>query len=162
MEKFLVYQTKRIGRLLLTEEDGALTRIDFIKDADDAPCGGQPNRFLRSVARQLDEYFEGARREFEVPLKLKGTEFQLRVWSVLQTIPYGATASYGEVARAAGSPKGARAVGMANHVNPVAIIVPCHRVIGADGKLVGFGGGLDKKRYLLDMEAWNLKHYERF
>jgi O-6-methylguanine DNA methyltransferase len=109
---------------------------------------------LDEAKRQLDEYFDRKRTEFDVPLDLiSGTPFQRAVWKALQTIGYGETASYGDIAAAVGRPKAARAVGGANNRNPVAIIIPCHRVIGADGSLVGFGGGLQIKRKLLDLEA---------
>ena len=107
---------------------------------------------LWEAKTQLDEYFAGKRKEFDLPLAPKGTEFQIRTWAALRTIPYGETWSYKQLAQAAGSPKGYRAVGMANNRNPISIIVPCHRVIGSDGSLVGFGGGLDAKRFLLEME----------
>jgi methylated-DNA-[protein]-cysteine S-methyltransferase len=103
---------------------------------------------------QLGEYFAGGRRAFDVPLALSGSPFQLRVWQALREIPYGTTCSYGDLAARLGLPPGAsRAVGLANGANPVPIIVPCHRVIGADGSLTGFGGGLARKRFLLDVEA---------
>jgi methylated-DNA-[protein]-cysteine S-methyltransferase len=105
------------------------------------------------VEAQLAEYFEGRRTTFDVPLELAGSPFQHRVWRALQEIPYGGTASYGELARRVGAPSAARAVGVANRQNPVAVIVPCHRVIGADGSLTGFGGGLERKRLLLELEA---------
>ena len=102
---------------------------------------------------QLGEYFDGTRREFDVPLALAGNEFELRVWGALLEIGYGETASYGAIAARIGAPSAARAVGLANGRNPVAVIVPCHRVIGADGSLTGYGGGLERKRLLLDLEA---------
>ncbi len=105
------------------------------------------------VRAQLDEYFAGERTTFDVPLRLEGTEFQQRVWDALCAIPYGETISYGELARRVGNPKASRAVGSANGRNPVAIIVPCHRVIAADGTLGGYGGGLGRKTVLLDLEA---------
>lgn len=108
---------------------------------------------LRSVATQLDEYFTGTRTRFEVALDPVGSEFQFSVWRELLKIPYGTTTTYGEVAKAIGQPKAARAVGLANNQNPLAIVVPCHRVIGADGKLVGYGGGLPRKKYLLSLES---------
>ena len=110
------------------------------------------------VAAQLEEYFTGARTEFDVETELIGTEFQRRVWSALQTIPYGQTRSYGEIAEQVGSPGASRAVGLANGRNPVAIIVPCHRVIGAAGAMTGYGGGLERKRTLLDLEVKNPAH----
>ena len=106
----------------------------------------------RDAAKQLREYFQGKRQDFDVPLDLAGTDFQRKVWSALQKIPYGRTASYADIARRIRNPKAMRAVGLANGRNPVAIIVPCHRVIGADGSLTGYGGGLERKRTLLDLE----------
>ncbi|HEX4541131.1 MAG TPA: methylated-DNA--[protein]-cysteine S-methyltransferase [Acidimicrobiales bacterium] len=110
---------------------------------------------------QLVEYFEGDRTTFELSLTPQGTPFQLRVWDALRAIPYAATASYGEVAAAIGSPSASRAVGLANGRNPIAIVIPCHRVIGADGSLVGYGGGLDRKRRLLELEAAGLARDQR-
>jgi methylated-DNA-[protein]-cysteine S-methyltransferase len=106
-----------------------------------------------AVRDQLDEYFVGRRTSFDVPLTMAGSAFQRRVWSELQRIPFGESISYGELARRIGIPSAARAVGTANRLNPVAVIVPCHRVIGADGSLTGYGGGLERKRFLLDLEA---------
>lgn len=104
------------------------------------------------VYRQITEYLNGQRREFDFPYALQGTEFQRKVWRALCAIPYGETRTYGEVAAAVGNPKACRAVGMANHCNPILIAVPCHRVIGANGKLVGYGSGLDMKEFLLQLE----------
>jgi methylated-DNA-[protein]-cysteine S-methyltransferase len=111
------------------------------------------NAYNRKAAEELDAYFAGELRQFSVPLDLRGTAFQRRVWQRLLEIPYGETRSYGYIARALGRPTAGRAVGRANGTNPVSIIVPCHRVIGADGRLVGYGGGLDRKKALLDLEA---------
>jgi methylated-DNA-[protein]-cysteine S-methyltransferase len=105
------------------------------------------------VRSQLGEYFAGARTKFDLPLELRGSPFQRQVWRALQEIPYGETISYGELARRIGIPSASRAVGVANGHNPVAVIVPCHRVIGADGSLTGYGGGLERKRVLLELEA---------
>ncbi len=105
------------------------------------------------ILRQLREYFAGKRKSFQLPLDLSGSEFQLKVWRALMEIPYGQTVSYAEVAAKIGRPAAIRAVGQANHCNPIPIIIPCHRVIGADGRLVGFGGGLDMKRRLLELEG---------
>jgi methylated-DNA-[protein]-cysteine S-methyltransferase len=110
------------------------------------------NPVLRQAADQLGAYFAGTLRRFDLPLDLRGTSFQKRVWSELLRIPFGETRSYGELARVVGNPNASRAVGAANGRNPVAIVVPCHRVIGSDGGLVGFGGGLHYKRRLLDLE----------
>ena len=108
---------------------------------------------LHKTKQQLTEYFEGKRKTFDLPLSLKGTPFQLECWNALQRIPYGATATYGEIARSIGRPAAVRAVGAANGANPIPIIVPCHRVIGSNGSLTGFGGGIDMKRWLLDFES---------
>jgi methylated-DNA-[protein]-cysteine S-methyltransferase len=108
---------------------------------------------LKPFVDQLEQYFTGDRRTFSLPLDLVGSDFQRQVWGALSAIPYGETRSYAEIARAVGQPRAARAVGLANHQNPVAIIVPCHRVVGAGGALVGYGGGLQRKRWLLDHEA---------
>ena len=108
---------------------------------------------LKPFVEQLDAYFNGGLVEFDLPLDLVGSEFQLKVWNALLTIPYGETRSYGQLAKTLGQPRASRAVGLANNQNPVAIVVPCHRVIGADGSLTGYGGGLPKKRWLLDHEA---------
>lgn len=108
--------------------------------------------FSEMVIQQLDEYFSGERKTFTIPLSAKGTSFQHLVWDALCTIPYGETRSYGEIAKQIGNPKASRAVGMANHNNPIGIIVPCHRVIGANGTLTGYAGGLDMKQYLLELE----------
>lgn len=111
-----------------------------------------PERFAE-VFRQLDEYFAGARRQFDLPLDLRGPEFHLRCWQALLRIPYGETWSYAQLAAAVGSPRASRAVGQANHHNPVAIIVPCHRVIASNGTLAGFGGGVEVKEFLLRLEG---------
>ena len=107
---------------------------------------------LDETRRQLDAYFAGRRKVFELPLGLEGTPFQLRVWSALQDIPFGETRSYGELAKAIGKPTAMRAVGAANGANPISIVVPCHRVVGADGSLTGFGGGIERKKFLLSLE----------
>jgi methylated-DNA-[protein]-cysteine S-methyltransferase len=145
-----------VGPLTLAgSEDGALSHLTFGEAAFGSPASGA----FAVVQRQLTEYFEGSRRSFDVPLALTGTTWQRRVWSELELIPYGETRTYGQVAIASCERTGAhaaRAVGAANHANPVAIIVPCHRVVGADGKLVGFAGGVETKRRLLDLEAGRL------
>jgi methylated-DNA-[protein]-cysteine S-methyltransferase len=138
-----------IGKLTLVERDGALVRLSFGAYGPDEPA----TPLLARAAEQLREYFAGERREFDLPLAPSGTEFQLACWRALTEIPYGETRSYGEQAARIGRPDRARAVGAANGANPIAIIQPCHRVIGADGSLVGFGGGLETKRRLLDLEA---------
>ena len=107
---------------------------------------------IRQARVELEEYFQVKRREFTVPMELQGTPFQLRVWQALREIPYGQTRTYAEVAQAIGSPKAVRAVGLANSKNPISILVPCHRVIGANGKLTGYAGGLQNKAMLLELE----------
>jgi methylated-DNA-[protein]-cysteine S-methyltransferase len=146
-----------VGPLVLESGAGGLRRLEFgpggRKDRERPDRGtGQPAGVIELVRRQLEAYFAGRLRRFSVPLAPEGTPFQLAVWRALQEIPYGETISYGELARRIGDPKAVRAVGAANGANPIAIISPCHRVIGANGSLVGFGGGLAVKRALLDLE----------
>jgi O-6-methylguanine DNA methyltransferase len=112
---------------------------------------------LKSVTEQLESYFNGGLVEFEMPLDRDGSEFQLKVWAALEKIPYGETRTYGQIATAIEQPRATRAVGLANNQNPIAIVVPCHRVIGADGSLTGYGGGMPKKRWLLEHEASHAK-----
>jgi O-6-methylguanine DNA methyltransferase len=113
----------------------------------------ESSRVMSGYLRELEEYFAGTRRQFVFPLDLRGTEFQLACWRALVAIPFGETRSYGDIARAVGRPQGFRAVGMANNRNPIAIVVPCHRVIASDGTLCGYGGGLEIKRKLLELEG---------
>ena len=144
-----------VGTLTLTAEDGKLTRLhmDGQRHApDSSPDWQRDDDGLAVVVEQLEAYFAGSRQSFDVPLALAGTDFQRRVWEGLLEIPYGETMSYGELARRVGRPGASRAVGLANGRNPVAIIVPCHRVIGANGTMTGYGGGLDRKVWLLDHE----------
>jgi methylated-DNA-[protein]-cysteine S-methyltransferase len=115
-------------------------------------AGSRPHPILARAGEQLNEYFAGRRQSFDLPLAARGTGFQQSVWRALTDIPYGVTRSYREIAEAVGSPRAFRAVGAANGRNPIAVIVPCHRVIGADGSLTGFGGGLERKRWLLEHE----------
>jgi methylated-DNA-[protein]-cysteine S-methyltransferase len=147
------------GALTLVAEDDHLVglyleaqrhRPDESSFGDRAPEPAEPP--FAEAARQLKEYFAGQRSEFDLPLKLHGTTFQQRVWTALCEIPFGATWTYGELAAHLGRPTASRAVGLANGKNPISIIVPCHRVIGSDGSLVGYGGGVERKRALLDHE----------
>jgi len=143
-------------RLLLVGDEQGLRRISFqdgFRPAKPAEGWRRTQGPFRDVILQLDAYFAGRLRRFELPLAAEGTPFQQEVWSALTTIPYGETVSYGELARRVGRPTACRAVGAANGRNPIPIIIPCHRVIGADGSLTGFGGGLPIKRRLLLLEA---------
>jgi methylated-DNA-[protein]-cysteine S-methyltransferase len=145
-----------VGLLTVTATGDSLVGLSFETSRRSrlAPEGREDptHPVLVAAERQLREYFEGTRRDFDLPLDLHGTEFQKRVWSELLRIPFGRTRSYGEMAVLLGDPKCTRAVGLANGSNPIAIVVPCHRVIGATGSLVGFGGGLPNKALLLDLE----------
>ena len=146
-----------IGRLLLTSDGTALTGLYMEPSRKAQSTDGWAQdaavRPLVDAVRQLSEYFAGSRREFDLPLRLNGTLFQTRVWRELTEIPYGTTWSYGELAKRIDKPSASRAVGLANGRNPISILVPCHRVIGADGSLTGYGGGLDRKRWLLAHEG---------
>lgn len=143
-----------IGIVRIIEEDGFIISVHTMQEiesmSDDIVY--RETEILLSAKKQLEEYFAGIRKNFDLPLKPKGTPFQLLVWEQLKQIPYGETRSYGEIAKAIGNPKASRAVGGANNKNPIGIIVPCHRVIGANGKLVGYAGGLDMKEKLLMLE----------
>jgi methylated-DNA-[protein]-cysteine S-methyltransferase len=145
-----------VGELLLAATERGLCRLQLSgalpPPAKDEFWVEAPER-LRHCEEQLRRYFQGKLREFHCDLDLRGTPFQIRCWQALQRIPYGTTCSYAELARAVGLPRASRAVGQANHRNPVAIIIPCHRVIGADGSLTGYGGGLEMKRKLLRLEG---------
>ena len=143
-------------RLRLTAGSAGIRAIEFEPFAAIGAAPNAGNTLLAEAVRQLRAYFAGHLRRFELPLDLVGTEFQRRVWLELTRIPYGETRSYQEMARAIGAPKAVRAVGAANGANPIAIVVPCHRVIGAGGKLVGYGGGLPLKRRLLSLERGGL------
>lgn len=144
-----------IGELLLLGVETMLRGLYMQEGRKPIPIASawrQAAEPFRNVTTQLQEYFAGARSVFEVALLMEGTPFERRVWRALQDIPYGETVTYGEVARRIGEPTAARAVGLANGRNPVSVIVPCHRVIGANGALTGYGGGLERKRTLLDLE----------
>jgi methylated-DNA-[protein]-cysteine S-methyltransferase len=150
------YLETPIGELLLAGTDTALSMIGFPKGSmrrDPEPDWIYKEKPFEAASRQLLEYFAGERKDFDLQLALDGTEFQLSVLEELQTIPYGATTSYGDIAKRIGRPKAVRAVGAANGRNPIPIVVPCHRVIGSHGDLTGFGGGLDTKEALLRLEA---------
>jgi methylated-DNA-[protein]-cysteine S-methyltransferase len=149
------YFDSPIGRLMLAMDDQGLRHVDFERGRYPTAIGVDWERghnALPEVRAQLGAYFSGRLTQFDLPLAPSGTQFQQRVWSQLLRIPYGAMTSYGEIARRLGEPTASRAVGAANGRNPLPIIVPCHRVVGADGSLTGFGGGLPVKRFLLDLE----------
>lgn len=139
-----------LGMIELREKNGFLVGLNFRNRRPGKE--GRVGSLLSACACQLEEYFAGRRTVFEVPLALEGTAFQLEVWGALRGIPFGRTVSYGEIARMVGRPAAARAVGAADGANPVSIIIPCHRVIGADGRLTGYGGGLNRKEWLLRHE----------
>lgn len=149
-EMVCVFSTP-LGNYRLTYTSFVILALDRSPDApilDPSPS----DVIARAAIKQLREYFDGLRQIFTLPLDPHGTEFQRRVWKALCEIPYGETRSYAEIASAVGNPKACRAVGLANHRNPISILIPCHRVIGADGSLVGYGGGLNIKRSLLELE----------
>jgi methylated-DNA-[protein]-cysteine S-methyltransferase len=142
-----------VGKLTLVSDGAAITHIEFEKQkyhGPDAPRGS--DKTLDRVRRELDAYFAGKLKAFETPVAPSGTDFQERAWKALTKIPYGVTWSYGQLAAKIGNPNAQRAVGIANGRNPIPIIVPCHRVIGANGSLTGFGGGVENKRLLLELE----------
>lgn len=143
-----------VGLLTLRSDDGALVACEFERRG--APAEAAPNSasdpILDLARRELDAYFAGRLRAFTVPVRPLGTDFQRRVWRALCLIPYGETRSYGAIAAQLGAPEAVRAVGAANGANPIAIVIPCHRVIGANGSLTGFGGGLERKQFLLELE----------
>ncbi len=144
-----------VGPLMLVGDSKGLRRVSFSSSKRSAPPGVDwklAKEPFAEVIRQLQAYFRGELKEFELPLAMEGTEFQLRVWNTLRTIPYGETITYAQLAERIGNPKAVRAVGLANGSNPIPIIVPCHRVIGSDGSLTGFGGGLATKKLLLELE----------
>jgi len=142
------YETP-LGAIWILESEGAITNISFSKPQDFEM--GETS-LTSEAARQLTEYFNGKRKQFELPLKPNGTEFQKKAWGALLEIPYGETRSYKQQAELVGNSKASRAVGMSNNRNPIMIVIPCHRVVGANGDLTGYAGGLDVKRFLLDLE----------
>jgi methylated-DNA-[protein]-cysteine S-methyltransferase len=152
MEQSMVYtwMESPVGRLLLAADEKGLRQLLF-RGKPEKGWREDPEALAEPV-RQLRAYFAGELHDFDLPLAPEGTPFQLRVWRELRNIPYGQTISYGELARRIGSPNGSRAVGLANGANPISIVVPCHRVIGSNGKLTGYGGGLENKELLLALE----------
>ncbi len=151
MTSTFIYETP-IGRIGIKDNGHSIIEVYFIKAAEDKELELKETPLTKEAARQLDEYFQGKRKDFDLPLEPKGTPFQKSVWEALTTIPYGETRSYKQIAEKVNSPKAYRAVGMSNNKNPISIIIPCHRVIGANGKMVGYGGGLEIKEHLLNLE----------
>lgn len=152
------YFDTSIGKLYLEVEEGCLVRLSGLKgDGAGKFSGEEPKEATLELAeriiREVEEYLEGKRTVFDIPIHTKGTPFQEKIWAALREIPYGETRTYGEIAVTVGSPKGARAVGMACNRNPILLFTPCHRVIGSTGKLVGFAGGLEVKKRLLELEG---------
>jgi methylated-DNA-[protein]-cysteine S-methyltransferase len=147
-------QPHRLFSIHVAAGDRGILRIGFGAEGRDPAWIRDDNHpLIQEAHRQLERYFAGELRQFDLPLDLRGTPFQMRVWAALLTIPYGQTCSYSQLAHQIGAPHAARAVGGANHANPIAIVVPCHRVIAAGGALAGYGGGLGRKRFLLELEG---------
>ena len=152
MTESLLFIDTPVGNLGIVENGEAVTDVFFEEEGVRLGVRLAETDLLKKAGQQLQEYFAGKRKAFDLPLAPKGTSFQLKVWKALQDIPYGETRSYKDIAIAVGNHKASRAVGMANNRNPISIIIPCHRVIGSNGKLVGYGGGLGVKDFLLNME----------
>ena len=156
--KYIKYVDFKLGKIGIVEENGKIVKIIIINKNDENNKNvdvfvEKDTKLLVKAKNELEEYFDGKRKEFDLPLKQEGTEFQKKVWNALSKIPYGETRTYKEIAKMIGNEKASRAVGMANNKNNIPIIIPCHRVIGSDGKLVGYALGLDIKQYLLDLES---------
>ena len=154
MSNLFFYETD-LGIIGIRDNNNAITEVFYSKSKINDHLKETP--LIRESFNQLKEYFQGTRREFTIPIEAEGSEFQKKVWKALLDIPYGQTRTYKEIAIAIGNEKACRAVGMANNRNPISIIIPCHRVIGANGKLVGYGGGLDIKEKLLNIEKIDIK-----
>ncbi len=156
MKKTYAFETK-IGLISVTELNEAIVAISFGHQKDDQKVQETP--LLCQAARQIREYLEGERKKFDLPCQAQGSAFQKKVWEILKAIPYGETWTYQQVAQKAGNAKAARAVGMANHHNPLPIVIPCHRVIGSNGRLTGYAGGLAIKKSLLELESQYKKSF---
>ena len=154
--KHIWYYEMPIGKIAIAEENGAISHILFDGDMSLDDYEKKETKTIQKAAKQLKAYFAGELKVFDVPLALNGTPFQKAAWKALMEIPYGQTCSYKDIAIKIGNPKAVRAVGMANNKNKIPIIIPCHRVIGTNGKLVGYAGGLEVKQQLLDLEADNV------
>ncbi len=150
---YTTYTPSPLGTLQITAEEHGLTAINYRDESPTESSDQQQHPVLAKTVDQLNEYFEGQRKTFDLPLVLKGTDFQQKVWKQLQQIPYGQTITYGELAKRLGDPQKARAVAGANGLNPIPIIIPCHRVIGTDNKITGYSGGIERKEFLLKLEG---------
>lgn len=150
--KYIKYMNTKIGTISIIEEEKKIVAIEINQKTQYEEAIQKDTTLLIETEKQLIEYFEGKRKVFQVPLNPKGTKFMKEVWTALQDIPYGEVRTYGQVAKKVGNQKASRAVGMANHRNPIPILIPCHRVIGSNGKLVGYALGLDLKKLLLEWE----------
>ncbi len=150
--KYVKYTNTKIGNIAMIQENSSITEIQINKKIEKQIIQ-KDTPLLRKTEKQILEYLEGKRKIFDVPLNPKGTKFMKKVWTSLQEIPYGETRTYGQIAQRIGNPKAARAVGMANHRNPIPIVIPCHRVIGRNGNLVGYALGMQKKEFLLTLEG---------
>ena len=157
MKNVFFYKTE-IGNIMIAEDGKSITNLYFKEESElKEEYVIKETELIKEAFKQLKEYFQGNRKFFELPLEPSGTEFQRKCWKALLEIPYGHTRSYGEIAKRIGNPKASRAVGLSNNRNPISIFIPCHRVIGANGKLVGYAGGLNVKEYLLNLEKQNAK-----
>ena len=154
MKNIFVYETV-IGELAIADNGKAITELYFKNKIDLEGKNIEETELIKKAFNEFKEYLSGARKSFDISLEPEGTEFQLKVWEALKSIPYGETCSYKDIAEKVGSPKAYRAVGLANNKNPISIFIPCHRVIGSNGKLIGYGGGLDVKEFLLKLEKEN-------
>ncbi len=150
--KYIKYYDTPFKRVKIIEEDNKIIRLSFDEKDNFGEFELKDTELLNQTTKQLDEYFEGKRKKFELSLNPSGTEFMKKVWKALEEIPYGETKSYKQIAETIKNPKASRAVGMANNKNPIPIIIPCHRVIGANGELVGYALGLEMKKLLLELE----------
>ncbi len=153
MSRFAIYETE-VGFFRIAHDQNKVILLERVQEPK-IPSLGVPTELTNQVYRQLVEYFKGNRKVFDFPYEMRGTDFQKKVWGALCNIPYGETCTYKEIAERIGNQKASRAVGMANHKNPLGIVVPCHRVIGANGQLVGYAGGLPMKKWLLELEEQN-------
>lgn len=162
--RYIKYVETKLGKIGIVEKDNKIVKVIIINGSKESSKRNKNDydnyqekdtELLLKAKKELEEYFEGKRKEFDLPLEQEGTEFQKKVWNALEKIPYGETRTYKEVAKIVGNEKACRAVGMANNKNNIPIIIPCHRVVGSNGKLVGYALGLNMKKYLLDLESKN-------